>query len=369
VSLAVAHGETLGLLGPNGAGKSTALKLMARILVPDRGVVHIDGRTSALIELGAGFLMEYTGRENVYLNASLLGMSRRQIDDRYRSIVEFAELEDHIDSPLRTYSSGMYMRLGFSVAIHAQPEILLIDEVLAVGDEAFQRKCLDWLESFKRRAGTIVLVTHSLAALREMCSRVAWIDGGGLRMLGEPHEVIDRYLDDVREMSGGDQRLHVLGSAAEDRAVPIKLGEARLLDAKGRPAHHFQSGETVVLEIPYLANRRIETPVFGVALYRNDGSYVYGTNTAVDGQELGPVEGFGRLRLIYRDLSLLTGTYRITIAVFTDRRATAGAVDFQEQQYSFRMTSGTGEQGTVRLAHDWELMTGDKQATKTLLGS
>ncbi|MGH7866291.1 MAG: ABC transporter ATP-binding protein [Candidatus Dormibacteraceae bacterium] len=197
ISLTVPQGTTLGLIGPNGAGKSTALKLMAKILTPDRGEVHINGRLSALIELGAGFQMEYTGRENIYLNASLLGLSRAETKAKFDDIVAFAELEDFIDVPVRTYSSGMYMRLGFSVAIHVDPEVLLIDEILAVGDESFQRKCFGWLRSFQNRGGTIVMVSHSMSMMQELCSQVAWIEQGDLRQLGKPREVIEAYLEQV----------------------------------------------------------------------------------------------------------------------------------------------------------------------------
>ncbi|MGH7882912.1 MAG: ABC transporter ATP-binding protein, partial [Candidatus Dormibacteraceae bacterium] len=166
-------------------------------LTPDRGEVHINGRLSALIELGAGFQMEYTGRENIYLNASLLGLSRAETKAKFDDIVAFAELEDFIDVPVRTYSSGMYMRLGFSVAIHVYPEVLLIDEILAVGDESFQRKCFGWLRSFQNRGGTIVMVSHSMSMMQELCSQVAWIEQGDLRQLGKPREVIEAYLEQV----------------------------------------------------------------------------------------------------------------------------------------------------------------------------
>lgn len=197
VSFDIEPGVSFGLIGPNGAGKSTALKLMSKILVPDRGAVQVSGRVAGLLELGAGFQLEYTGRENIFLNASLLGLSRRQTEDRYDSIVDFSELGDNINSQLRTYSSGMSMRLGFSVAIHVDARVLLVDETLAVGDEAFQRKCFDWLHRFQDGGGTIVLVSHSLEQVREVCSTVAWIQEGQIQRQGLPDEVIGAYLDQV----------------------------------------------------------------------------------------------------------------------------------------------------------------------------
>lgn len=197
VSFEVAPGSVLGVIGPNGAGKSTALKLMARILTPDRGQVEVKGRLSALLELGSGFQTEYTGRENIYLNGSLLGLSLREIRQRFDDIVAFAELQDHIDAPLRTYSSGMAVRLGYAIAMHSEPDVMLLDEVLAVGDEAFQHKCLDHIGKFRQRGGTIVLVSHALPTVRSTATTVAWLQDGRLRAIGEPSEVIDAYLKGV----------------------------------------------------------------------------------------------------------------------------------------------------------------------------
>ena len=197
VDLEIEEGATFGLIGPNGAGKSTALKMISRILVPDRGRVISHGKVAGLLELGAGFQPEYTGRENIYLNASLLGLNRRQVEERYDAIVEFSELGDHIEDQLRTYSSGQAMRLGFSVAIHVDARILLVDETLAVGDESFQRKCFEWLRQFSHQGGTIILVSHSLTAVQDLCSEVAWIDDGRVEKVGDPGEVINAYLERV----------------------------------------------------------------------------------------------------------------------------------------------------------------------------
>ena len=353
ISLEVAPGSTLGLIGPNGAGKSTALKLMARILTPDRGRVAVRGRLAALIELGAGFQLEYTGRENVYLNASLLGLTRREIKRKLNDIVAFAELEDHIDAPLRTYSTGMYMRLGFAVAIHVEPEILLVDEVLAVGDEAFQRKCIDWLEDFQRSGGTIVMVTHSLGTVQEMATRAAWIEHGRLVQLGAPAEVIAAYLEEVREQRRDVQNERRRG---EDADMPsIELKEVRLLDRLGQPVAEVGRGDPLWVEISYRCHRGVETPVFGVALHRNDGAHVYGTNTHLDGLEVPPIESDGKLALRYDCLPLLGGTYLVTVAIFGSSQPLAPPIDYHEQRYSFRVVPRTGEQGLTHLEHGWEL--------------
>jgi len=355
LSLEVQPGSTLGLVGPNGAGKSTVLKLMARILAPDRGRVTLRGRVSALIELGAGFQLEYTGRENVYLNASLLGMTRSETDRRFADIVAFSELEEYIDSPVRTYSSGMYMRLGFSVAIHVDPELMLVDEILAVGDESFQRKCYDWLEAFQVRGGTLVMVSHNLAAIREMCTQAAWIGRGRLLRLGDSSSVVNAYLDEVREDRWESERERLAGRSAADLPA-VELGEVRLLDGQARPVEELASGEPLTVEIPYRVNRRLETPVFGVALLRNDGVYVYGSNTAVDGLRLPPLEpGPGRLSLHYSGLDLLSGTYLLTVSVFAATKLHATPVDVHAERYRFRVVSEKHDQGLVRLEHHWQL--------------
>ncbi|MGH7862632.1 MAG: ABC transporter ATP-binding protein, partial [Candidatus Dormibacteraceae bacterium] len=218
VSVQVESGSTLGLIGHNGAGKSTTLKLIARILVPDRGRVQVSGRAAGLLELGAGFQPEYTGRENIHLNASLMGLSRREIDARFDDIVSFSELDDVIDTPLRTYSSGMQMRLGFAVAVHSRPEVLVVDEVLAVGDAAFQRKCMDWIETFQGAGGTIAMVSHNLGVVREVCDVVAWMERGRIVRIGESESVVDAYIERVREESGlaGGETIDSAGGPHQD---------------------------------------------------------------------------------------------------------------------------------------------------------
>jgi len=197
VSFEIPDGETLGIIGPNGAGKSTALKLMARILEPTSGQVVVRGRISPLLELGAGFHPELTGRENVFLNAALFGVSQAEAQDRYDQIVEFSELNDFIDVPLKHYSSGMYMRLGFAVAANIIPDILLVDEILAVGDEAFQRKCLRKIEEFRREGRTIVFVSHDLPTVSRICHRALWLDKGRVMALGPTDDLVDRYLESI----------------------------------------------------------------------------------------------------------------------------------------------------------------------------
>lgn len=353
VNLRVEPGASLGLIGANGAGKSTTLKLMARILAPDRGRVRVQGRVSGLIELGAGFQPEYTGRENVYLAGSLLGLGRRELEGRFDRIVSFAELEAAIDQPLRTYSSGMQMRLGFAIASSIDPDVLLVDEVLAVGDEAFQHKCIDWLAGFRQQGGTLVLVSHNLGAIRQMCDSAAWVDAGGIRSQGAPDQVVADYLDAVRE------REQEAATPVEGSELPaVQLTEVRLLDSRGRPAEQLAGGDSLSVEVNYRCHRRLETPVFGVALYRNDGTYVYGSNSSVDGFEVPPIAADGSIMLTYSALPLLTGTYMITVAIFPSAALHVGAIDYHEQRYRFRVLSSSLEQGIARLDHEWHLEDG-----------
>jgi ABC-type polysaccharide/polyol phosphate transport system ATPase subunit len=354
LSLEVGRGATVGLVGPNGAGKSTTLKLMARIMSPDAGTVSVRGRASGLIELGAGFQPEYTGRENVYLNASLLGLTRADVRRKFDDIVSFAELEDHIDAPLRTYSSGMYMRLGFSVAIHVDPEVLLIDEVLAVGDAAFQHKCFDWLERFQRRGGTLVIVSHDLTAIREHCDQAAWIGDGRLLSLGDPAAVIGDYLEAVREHQVAVAEATAARGGGEEATPAAQIVDVRLVDRAGQEVRDLRSGEGLSVEIAYQCHQEVANPVFGVALFRNDGVYVYGTNSAVDGITLPPAVGPGRIRLEYRSLPLLPGTYLLSVAVFDG--ADNPALDHRDQRYRFRVLGKSGEHGVTAIPHDWVLV-------------
>jgi ABC-type polysaccharide/polyol phosphate transport system ATPase subunit len=354
VTLEIPRGTTFGLIGPNGAGKSTALKLIARILVPDAGEVRVGGRVSALIELGAGFQLEYTARENIYLNASLLGLSRQEIDRRFDAIVDFAELRDHIDEPLRTYSSGMYMRLGFAVAIHVDPEVMLVDEILAVGDEAFQRKCFDWLQEFQSGGGTILMISHNLGAIRELCQQAAWLQDGKIVTSGAAGDVVDAYLDHVRDERGRQAALQALTGRRDAHAPPLEVGDVRLLDDDDREVADRVIGDPLTVDIGYRVHERVERAMVGVMVWRNDGTYVYGSNSFNDGLELGPLERDGRLRLRYTSLPLLPGTYRLTVSVFASVGEHAAPADYHEQRYSFHIHGSTPEQGVVRLEHQWQ---------------
>jgi len=317
VSFAVERGEMLGIVGVNGAGKSTALKLISRIIEPTSGVVEVTGRLSALLELGAGFHPDLTGRENIYLNGSILGMSRQEIRRRFDDIVRFSDLESSIDIPVRFYSSGMYMRLGFSVAIHADPEILLVDEVLAVGDHAFQLKCLRKADELRDRGATILFVSHDMDAVRELCDRAIWLDGGGVRAEGGPDDVVSQYL---RGFADGEldeiRRGRKLTRGQRWGSGEIEITDVCFLDAEGREQACFVTGEPLQVEMHYVAHKRIENPVFGMALYSGDGTWINGSNTYSAGCDVDWVEGAGRVVYRLASLPLLAGSYLFSATAY-----------------------------------------------------
>jgi ABC-type polysaccharide/polyol phosphate transport system ATPase subunit len=371
VSFDVRKGSTFGVIGENGSGKSTLLKLLAGITKPTRGSLSVEGRVSALIELGAGFHPEITGRENVAINGIMLGLSRRQIEERFDEIVAFAEMERFIDAPVKTYSSGMYARLGFAVAIHVDPDVLLIDEVLAVGDEAFTRKCLDKIGEFRRRGKTILIVTHSLGLVEKMCDDVAWLRRGQIADRGDPKRVIDAYLTYV---AGGEEVLLAGGqghvparegpppTAPGDESVrhgyregrwggrEVEITSVRLLDDRGHERHVYVPGESLTISISFRAPKPQEDFVFGFGLFTADGVNVYGTNTHLEEFKARRIHGEGEVCLLLSDLRLVEGTYLIDIAAH-NRDGTP--YDYLRGLHSFRMKSRLKDVGIYRPQHRW----------------
>jgi ABC-type polysaccharide/polyol phosphate transport system ATPase subunit len=372
VSFEVPRGCTYGVIGENGSGKSTLLKLTAGITKPTTGALWVDGRISALIELGAGFHPEITGRENVAINGIMLGLTRREVDERFDAIVDFAELRDFIDLPVKAYSSGMYMRLGFAVAIHVDPDVLLIDEVLAVGDEAFTRKCLDKIGEFRRRGKTILLVSHSLGLVEKMCDEVLWLRHGRTAGEGDPKRVVDAYLTYV---AGGEEvqlaREHGQAPVAESPApasvpgeteVPsgyhqgrwgsreVEIRRVRLLDGRGRERHVFVPGESLTIELDVQAASPVDDFVFGIGLFTADGVSVYGTNTHLEEFVPGRLAGEAKVSVTLEDLRLVEGTYLLDVAT---HRRDATPYDYHRGLYSFRVKSRVKDVGVYRPAHRW----------------
>lgn len=319
VSLSIPAGATYGLVGENGSGKSTLLKCLARILQPDAGRVVTTGKVAALLELGSGFHPELSGRENVFLNGSILGLSRAEIVRRFDDIVGFAGLERFIDTPVKNYSSGMYVRLGFSVAINVDPDILLVDEVLAVGDEAFQRRCAEKFADFRAAGRTTVLVSHAMGQLRNLCDEVAWLEGGRVKAVGPPGNVVDDYVGDAHATAAADAG-EPAGDDGPDRSRwgsgEARIDRVELLDAAGRPTASVRTGDAVTVRLHWSTREPVERPVFGIAVHSLDGVEVTGPNTR-DG-DLAPdkIDGSGTVELRVPRLLLLPGAYELSGAVY-----------------------------------------------------
>jgi rfaE bifunctional protein nucleotidyltransferase chain/domain len=365
VSFDIPKGCTYGILGENGSGKSTTLKLLAGITKPSSGSLEVSGRVSALIELGAGFHPEISGRENVVINGVMLGLTRAEIAKRFDEIVEFAEMKDFIDAPVKTYSSGMYARLGFAVAIHVDPDILLIDEVLAVGDEAFTRKCLEKIGEFRRRGKTIVIVTHSLGLVEKMCDEALWLRKGKAVDSGDPKRVVDAYLSFVagkeNELLGQQEQIEVTRSqepvqnqAPEEKrrwgSGEVVLTEVQLRDAQDRMAHVFVPGDTLRVAVTGEAKSPVEDFVFGVGIFTADGTAVYGTNTHIEEFKSKRASGPFGFTFEVRDLRLVEGSYLLDVAA---HRKDGTPYDYHRGLYAFRVRSRIKDVGVYRPHHAW----------------
>ncbi|MEY3212611.1 MAG: hypothetical protein RIT28_3092 [Pseudomonadota bacterium] len=414
LSFKVRRGRSFGVIGANGAGKSTLLKLIAGISEPTRGRLEVKAPLSTLLDLGLGFHSNFTGRENIFLNCTLLGMDRDEIEARLPAIIGFAELGEFLDYPVRTYSSGMALRLGFAIAAHMDSEIFLVDEVLAVGDQYFQRKCVRKIEEFLELGRTIVLVSHDLHAIRSLCDDALWLDQGQARAMGPAREVVEQYLDLDRQRAASrghtsawpvpsapeaaipspsaaprflttsddpELRRAILAACAMpdaaarwaehtptqtyetydgERPVIIGSGEVRVLDVQlldrhGQPRQRFRTGESLVVAVTFRTTTPVERPILGVALHRNDDVYVFGPNTRFDGVLDGTYHGIYTYFLHYPRLPLLAGRYLVSVAVF-DKSHLKPHV-WHNRLYEFEVAQDVEDHGLVRLEHAWGLIT------------
>jgi len=392
ISFDIRKGEAVGLIGHNGCGKSTTLKMLSKIMYPDKGTVETQGRISALIELGAGFHPDMSGRENIYTNAAIFGLSRAEIDDRLQTIIDFSELGSYIDNPVRTYSSGMYMRLAFSVAINVDADILLVDEILAVGDAAFQAKCFNKLREIKAKGTTIVIVSHSLGQIEQICDRSIWIHRGKIRLEGDPRDVHPAYLDYIARHSGNvinpvteeekkadqEQEQKQQEPQTESETAPVHEepaaeaapeeaaaqnenrwgnGDARitniyLLNAQGQEQDAFLTGEKMDIVIEYTVKNPLKNPACGIGIFRNDGLQCYGTNTQIDRVRNLDLGSGGKVTCSIEKNLLLTGEYTLDVAIHTED---GFAYDYYRYAKSFRMYSDLQDVGSGRLEHNWKI--------------
>jgi ABC-type polysaccharide/polyol phosphate transport system ATPase subunit len=404
VSFSVPKGCTYGVIGRNGSGKSTLLKCVAGITRPTQGEVKVDGRISALIELGAGFHPEISGRENIFINGIMLGLTKREIQRRFDEIVEFAEMQDFIDAPVKTYSSGMYMRLGFAVAVHVDPEVLLVDEVLAVGDQGFTHKCLDKFAEFRRRNKSILLVTHSLDLVEKFCDIAHWLDHGLTKGEGDPKRVVAAYMIDVEDTEENElakaESTRVAAAAKEvsvaqatemasvpsvdieassvprDESSPrdgfksdegrwgtreIEITNVTITGPEGDAGHVFQSGDAIQVRMDVSAKEKITDFVFGLGLFNADNVCVYGTNTNLEEFQPTEIEGNGVVTFTIDSLDLVEGTYRLDLAA---HKTDGYPYDYHRLLYTFRVKSRIRDVGIYRPDHSWHFDGGIKMSSQ-----
>ena len=355
VSFDVMSGRCVGIVGRNGSGKSTALKLTTGILRPTSGRIVTQGRVSALLELGAGFHPDLSGRENIFLNGSLLGLSQAYLEDKFDDIVAFSELGDFIDMPVKHYSSGMYMRLGFSVSIYIDPEILIIDEILAVGDRPFQIKCIDRIYELKDRGVTILLVSHNLEIVRRLCSDLIWLEKGKLEAIGDTEEIAELYAASGHEADPSAKLWLQEKSFSRHGSGEVEITAVHIYNAQNQPCSVFKTGESMTIEMHYEAHEPVEEPEFGLAILNQDGIVITSPNIHRAKMKVGTVTDSGILRYTIDSLPLLNGHYSITAAIHDSRLAFA--YDFHKEAYSFRViVSDTAEsyQGIVEIPATWD---------------
>jgi lipopolysaccharide transport system ATP-binding protein len=362
ITFSVPDGQTLGIIGRNGSGKSTLLKLLAGIYRPDGGKIVVRGKVGALLELGAGFHPEFSGRENILINGIILGLSKREVREQLDDIIRFADLEAFIDEPVKTYSVGMYMRLGFSVAVHADPDILLIDEILAVGDEAFHQRCFDKLAELRRRGKTIIVVSHDLSTVSRWCDVVVWLEEGRIQVQGMPQRVIDLYRQRVAaeetEMAIAahhriEEEVGQAGAAETSNrwgSREVEITSVKMLHPSGQERYVYQCGEPARVLIHYRVHRHVPDTVFGIAIVRGDGLWCYGTNTAIAGVPLPPLGDEGSVEVLLERLDLVAGSYYLDVAVHAQD---GYPYDYHHELYAFAMKSNLQEVGVFRIPHSW----------------
>ncbi len=344
ISFDVKEGEFFGIIGRNGSGKSTLLKMIAGVYQPTKGHISKDGLISPFLELGVGFNEELTARENIYMNGTILGLTRAEIDKRFDSIVEFAELHKFVDMKLKHFSSGMQLRLAFSVAIQVDADILLLDEVLAVGDGSFQQKCFETFRLFKKAGKTIVFVSHDLGSMRQFCNRVMYLKDGNVEAIGDPNEVIDKYLytdksQDETKSEEGEKDL-------VKNQKPIEITAVDFIDKFGHENKTYLTGDRFMIRVHYKTNvSEVVEPVLGIAVYRDDGTHIYGTNTALQDLKIN-LEKKGVIEMVNQKLPLIQGKFFVTLA-FHHRDGTV--YDWQDKKFEFYVQKGSSHDGLVDL--------------------
>lgn len=347
ISFEIKKGQAVGLIGHNGCGKSTTLKLLNRIMYPDSGSIVIDGKVSSLIELGAGFHPDMSGKENIYINASIFGLTRKQIDARIDDIIAFSELEKFIDNPVRTYSSGMYMRLAFAVAINVEADILLIDEILAVGDTNFQRKCFDKLKEIKQNGVTIVIVSHSLGQIESICDRTIWIHEGLIKEDGkcsEVHKKYNQFMDELRKKT-------VLNNVQKIGNEKVIIKDVKIYNDNDKECYDFNTGENIKIKFNYVINTPIKDGAIKISIFRNDKVCCYECDTKLDSKEINLIEN-GIIVINYNNIQLMKGEYYCDIIIKDEKDEISDYVK-EAVKFSINTDNELGT-GICYINHIWE---------------
>lgn len=371
VSFTIKRGETVGIVGKNGSGKSTLLKMLTGVLNQTAGTIGVSGKISALLELGAGFNMEFTGMENIYLNGTILNIPKEEMDKKLDSIISFADIGEFIHQPVKTYSSGMFVRLAFSVAIHVDPEILIVDEALAVGDTRFQMKCMDKFVEFMNAGKTVIIVSHDLNMIKRFCKRAIWLNDGALVMDGDVDTVTDRYNDFLKsglafaeyseslklEKTGAEEGAEAGGASGapdSERNAIAEISSVKLFDKSGNEISDVPFGEDITLEIDYeVFEENVAHPVLGVAIRSVDHKYICGLNTLLDDKRIPWIKGHNICRLSYERFNLTGGGYYFDVALF-DKTATVN-FDYQTQIKRFFVKMDYIAEGITVLHHEWKI--------------
>jgi len=379
ISFEVKKGEAIGLIGHNGCGKSTTLKLLTKIMYPDSGTIEMKGRVSSLIELGAGFHPDMSGRQNIYTNASIFGLTRKEIDQRMDDIIAFSELEEFIDNPIRTYSSGMYMRLAFSVAINVDADILLIDEILAVGDANFQAKCFNKLREIKAEGTTIVIVSHALGQIEQICDRSIWIHDGLIRAEGKVYDVHAGYLKYMSEklqdtLENHSSTLEEIEKEQDEKgtcdnteieieqqevmrwgAGDVQITELSFMSVDGEKKNVFITGDDVILKLNYKIKKPVKDAVIGFSFSRNDGIYCYGTNTQIDRMKNYNLIQDGEVQICLNKIGLLPGEYYLDLEIKNIQGITQ---DYLKRTEKIQILNSYEDVGIFRMEHEWNIIQG-----------
>lgn len=347
VSFSVEQGETIGVIGTNGSGKSTLLKMLSGIFMPDRGRIEISGKTGALIEVGAGFHPLLTGRENIYVNGAIYGMSKAEIDLVFKEIVDFAGIGDFLDAPVKHYSSGMYVRLGFAIAIHCKPDILLIDEVLAVGDLSFRLKCIERIKEIQQEGKTIFYVTHDLTSVKKLCTRTVWLNNGKLSQIGNSNEVVDSCADLMRNR-------YLEGSVSANTVSDIiSIKYVTTINSVGNSVTEIDHGDTIFVKVSYTAVKPIDAVVFGISITTSDQICVSALHTGLDDIYIEVKQGQHEIIVEYPKVSLLSGTYFFDVGFFEERALAPYC--YIGQAASIRIRSPFFADGLLVLEHRWHV--------------